>query len=121
MVTISEFTSVKPFVLVEPGCPSLSAARVADVVGSLPAPRPAAAAAVTATPWTAAVLARPQGRVEATGVGYAGPAAAKRRGVDRDLPRAAASVDRLIGTNGKQQDQNHLMSRRDPRPWRPPA
>ncbi len=119
MVTISEFISVKPFVLVEPGCPSLSAARIADVVGSLPALRPAAA--VTATPWTAAALARPQSRVEATGVGYAAPATAKRRGVDRDLPRGTASVDRFIGTNGKQQDQNHLMSRRDPRPWRPPA
>ncbi|MGH3414931.1 MAG: hypothetical protein ACRDSS_00550 [Actinocrinis sp.] len=107
---------MKPFVLAEPGCPSLSAAPVTEVVYT-PALRPAAAAA---TPWSAA-LVRPKSRVEAIGAGYAAPAAAARRGVDSELPSGMAGVERPIGTNGKQQDQNHLMSRRDPRSWRPPA
>ena len=61
-------------------------------------------------------------------VGYAAPAGAEtRRGVDgigRDVPRGDAAETRLNGINGttgKQQDQLHLMSRRDPRTWRPPA
>jgi hypothetical protein len=81
-------------------------------------------ALTAAASWTA-VLARPTSRVAATGVGYAGPAGAEtRRGTDgRDVPSGTAAGKRFIGTNGngKQQDQLHLMSRRDPRSWRPPA
>jgi hypothetical protein len=81
-----------------------------------------------ATPSGAVVTARPQSRVEATGAGYAAPAAADRRrevdGSGRDVLGGDAAGTRFIGTNdtnGKQQDQLHLMSRRDPRTWRPPA
>lgn len=117
---------VEPFATVAPACPSLRENSVSKlpslaVFGS-PFSWPAAAAA------PAAVMARPKSRVEATGVGYADPAAAEtRRGVDgigRDVPRGMAAGTRLNGingTNGKQQDQLHLMSRRDPRSWRPPA
>lgn len=83
--------------------------------------------AVAAAPSWTAVLARPTSRVEATGVGYAAPAAAEtRRGADgpgHDVPSGTAAGKRFIGSNdyGKQQDQLHLMSRRDPRSWRPPA
>jgi hypothetical protein len=115
--------SVKPSVAVASACPPLWAAPLSGV------PAIASWSAVTGTSavWTAA-LARPKSRVEATGVGYAAPAAAgARRGADRpgrDVPGGTAVETRFIGTNGsngKQQDQLHLMSRRDPRTWRPPA
>ena len=86
------------FATVPPARLSLWAAPVSD------APAPS---------WPVAV-ARPKSRVEATGVGYAAPAA---------VPSGTAAGTRFIGSNGngKQQDQLHLMSRRDPRSWRPPA
>lgn len=114
------FTAVKPSDALLPACPSLWAAPVTDVPVFAIASRSAVAAAPS---WTA-VLARPTSRVAATGVGYAGTAAAgTRRGVDRErgVLGGTAVGTRFIGTNGKQQDQLHLMSRRDPRPWRPPV
>jgi hypothetical protein len=121
--TINDLMAVKPSVAILPACPPLWATPVSG------APAIASWSAVTgiAAAWTAA-LARPKSRVEATGVGYAALAAADaRRGVDgsgRDVPGGTAVETRFIGTNGsngKQQDQLHLMSRRDPRTWRPPA
>lgn len=123
---------VEPFATVAPACPSLrensallqnSAAKLPGfAVFGFPLSWPAAAAA------PAAVTARPKSRVAATGVGYAGPDAAETRrevdGIGRDVPRGMAGETRLNGingTNGKQQGQLHLMSRRDPRSWRPPA
>ena len=128
---------VEPFATVAPACPSLrensaltrsALVRNSALVENFAAAQnpvsklrslvfsesmrswPAAAAASSA-----AVTARPQGRVEATGVGYAAPAAAETRlGAD-------GIGTGINGTNGKQQDQLHLMSRRDPRSWRPPA
>ncbi len=117
----SQVTAI-PSASVLPACPSLSyaGATFAPTAASL---RSAAAAQV----WAGA-LARPQGRVEAIGAGYAAaPAvAAKRRGVDRDVNGVTAGSKRVIGGNGttgttQQQDQLHLMSRRDPRTWRPPV
>lgn len=107
------------FATVPPARLSLWAAPVSNV------PALASRSAVAAAPsWAAIAVARPKSRVEATGVGYAAPAGAEtRRGVDgsdRDVPSGTAGK-RFIGTNGKQQDQLHLMSRRDPRSWRPPA
>jgi len=101
------FMAVTPFAVVARACPSPSA---------VPGPETA-----VATPWSA-VMARPRSGAEATGVGYAagGTVIATRRGLDRD----ALSGKRHTGTTGKQinqQDQLHLMSRRDPRTWRPPA
>jgi len=109
---------VEPFATVVPACPSPqensallenSASKLRSLVFSDSVRSWSAAAAAS----SAAVTARPKSRVEATGVGYAAPAAAEtRRGVD------GIGIN---GTNGKQQDQLHLMSRRDPRSWRPPA
>jgi hypothetical protein len=91
------FIAVTPFAPVMPACPS-----------TVPAPRTVLAGWPTGPAATARLV----------GAGYA---AAKRRGVDRDVP----SGTRFIGTNGTteqyKQDQLHLMSRRDPRTWRPPA
>jgi hypothetical protein len=108
-----------PSLTVLPACPSLS-----DVAATF---APAALRSTAAQTWAGA-LARPQGRVEATGVGYAAaPAvAAKRRGVDRDVNGSTTANGKRVIANGttgttKQQDQLHLMSRRDPRPWRPPV
>ena len=128
------FVAVKPFATVTPACLPLRDNSVSgnSVSGSSVSTVPSFVSSDLAFSWpaaTAAVLtavtARPQGRVEATGVGYAAPAGAdKRRGVDgigRDVPSGMATGTRLSGTNGKQQDQLHLMSRRDPRTWRPPA
>jgi hypothetical protein len=81
-----------------PACPQLSAP----------------AATVTPAPFNAAAAAPL----------WAVAAAAKRRGVDRDVPAATAYGKRVIGgyaTTSNQQDQLHLMSRRDPRTWRPPV
>ena len=120
MRTINEaFLTVKPFATVLPACPMTSA---------VPAPGTLAVAsrpAVAAPLWSAA-LARPKSGVVGTGVAYAagalGAAIVSRRGIDRDVPNGTANGERFIGTNGnKQQDQLHLMSRRDPRTWRPPA
>ncbi len=122
MRTTSEFfAAVKPSVTALPTCLTLWATPVSDVPAFAIASRPAVAAVPS---WTAA-LARPTSRVAATGVGYAATAVAgTRRGVD-DRGRGAldgtAAGTRFIGSNGKQQDQLHLMSRRDPRSWRPPA
>jgi len=118
---------VEPFATVAPACLPLRESSVSKlpgfVVADFASSWPAAAAASSAV-----VTARPKNRVEATGVGYAAPAGAEtRRGADaigRDVPSGMAAGTRLIGTNGtngKQQDQRHLMSRRDPRSWRPPA
>jgi hypothetical protein len=110
------FMAVTPFAAVARACPSPSA---------VPAPESVVTAVrsvvVATTPWSA-VVARPWSGVEATGAGYAagGLGIATRRGVDRD----ALGAKRSSGMNGKQnqlQDQLHLMSRRDPRTWRPPA
>jgi hypothetical protein len=79
---------------------------------------------VVAAPQGTVVLARPKARIDATGVGYGAGwlVAATRRGVERDLPNGTANGKRFIGTNSTtQQGQLHLMSRRDPRTWRPPA
>jgi hypothetical protein len=109
------YPAMTSFALAVSACPPSSAVSAPETV--VIAARPAAA-----TLWSA-VTARPRGGVEATGVGYAagGIGNAKRRGLDRD----ALSGKRFIGTNGtqnkQQQDQLHLMSRRDPRTWRPPA
>ena len=117
---------VEPFATVAPACPSPRENSVSLENSALPQNSasklrsfvfsdsvrswPVAAAASSAV-----VTARPKSRVEATGVGYAAPAAAEtRRGVD------GIGIG-SNGTNGKQQDQLHLMSRRDPRSWRPPA
>jgi hypothetical protein len=109
------FMAVTPFAVVARACPSPSALPAPETV--VTAVRPA----VAATPWSA-VAARPWSGVEATGAGYAagGTVIATRRGLDR----GALGGKRYIGVNGKQnnqQDQLHLMSRRDPRTWRPPA
>jgi hypothetical protein len=110
------FTAVTPSAVVMPACPPPSAVPAPGTV--VLAARPA----VAATLWSA-VAARPRSGVEATGAGYAAGEVgiATRRGLDRD----ALSGKRFIGTNGtqnkQQQDQLHLMSRRDPRTWRPPA
>lgn len=132
MRTLNALVKVQPFATVTPACPSLrenSASKLrSSVVSDFASSWPAAAAASSAV-----VTARPQSRVEATGVGYtavgyAAPAGAETRrevdGIGRDVPSGTAVGTRLIGTdgtNGKQQDQLHLMSRRDPRSWRPPA
>lgn len=95
-----------------PVCPSLS-----DVAVTFASTALSLSYAAT-RPWAGA-SARPQGRVEATGAGYAAAAlaaAAKRRGVDRDVIGAVGTTQQ-----SKQQDQLHLMSRRDPRTWRPPV
>lgn len=125
MRTLNALVEVQPFATVTPACPSLRETSVSKL--------PSLIVADYASSWPAAaspaiVTARPKSRVEATGVGYAAPAGAEtRRGVDaigRDVPSGATAGTRLIGTNGtngKQQDQLHLMSRRDPRTWRPPA
>lgn len=104
----------------------LSKSSVSSTLSPVFAPALSWPAAATAP--VAVATARPKSRVEATGVGYAAPAGAEtRRGVDgigRDVPRGDAAETRLNGingTNGKQQDQLHLMSRRDPRTWKPPA
>jgi hypothetical protein len=123
----SPLSRVESFATVAPACPSLREKSVSKlpsfVVRDFVSSWPAAAAASSAV-----VTARPKSRVEATGVGYAAPAAAETRrevdGIGRDVPRGMTAGTRLInlnGTNGKQQDQLHLMSRRDPRSWRPPA
>lgn len=135
----STITSVtKPFATVAPACPpprntSVTVASASNFSAVLNGAdlvfQPVASWRVTATAApAAAVTARPKSRVEGTGVGYAAPAAADlRRGVDeavRGVPGGMAAGTRFIGTgdtNGKQQDQLHLMSRRDPRTWRPPA
>jgi hypothetical protein len=102
--------------VVVPACPLPSIVPVPET--AVAAARPA----VAATLWSA-VTARPKSGAEATGVGYAagGIGTSARRGLDRD----ALGGKRFIGTNGtqnkQQQDQLHLMSRRDPRTWRPPA
>ena len=110
------YTAVTPFAVVARACPSPSA---------VPAPETVVTAVrsvvVATTPWSA-VVARPWSGVEATGVGYAagGTVVVARRGLDRD----ALGGEARSGMNGKQiqqQDQLHLMSRRDPRTWRPPA
>lgn len=110
-----------PSAAVLPACPSLS-----DVAATF-APAALSLSSAAAQVWAGA-LVRPQGRVEATGVGYAAtPAvAAKRRGVDRDVDGSTTASGTSVIANGttgttKQQDQLHLMSRRDPRPWRPPV
>ncbi len=117
----SQVTAI-PSAAVLPACPSLS-----DVTATF-APAALSFRSAAEAPLWAGVSARPQGRVEANGAGYAAaPAiAAKRRGVDRDVYGVTAGSKRVIGGNGttgttKQQDQLHLMSRRDPRPWRPPV
>ena len=132
MWTINTLVKVQPFATVTPACPSLRESSVsklptpvfADLVSSWP---------VAAAASSAVVTARPKSRVEAIGVGYAATdyaasaGAETRREVDgfgRDVPSGMAAGTALIGTNGtngKQQDQLHLMSRRDPRSWRPPA
>jgi uncharacterized protein YdbL (DUF1318 family) len=111
-----------PSAAVLPPCPSLS-----DVAATFAPAALSSRFAADAQTW-AGVLARPQGRVQGTGAGYAAAApavAAKRREVDRDVNDSrTANGKRVIatGTTGsKQQDQLHLMSRRDPRPWRPPV
>ena len=77
---------------------------------------------------TNVLTAPPRTGVPATGVGYVGrpDAGAWRKG--REVLNAAAAIalgKRATGTAStkqiKQQDQLHLMSRRDPRTWRPPA
>jgi hypothetical protein len=107
---------VNPFVTAMPACLSLWDTPVSNV--------PTLVATRSVDSWSA----RPKSRVPATGVGYAAPAAAETRrevdGIGRDVPRGTAAGTRFTGTkgsNGKQQDQLHLMSRRDPRSWRPPA
>lgn len=122
--------AVKPFATVMPACLSLWDAPVSNVptlVATATRSVDSWSAAAAAPSWTA-VTARPKSRVPATGVGYAAPAAAETRrevdGIGRDVPRGTAAGARFTGTkgsNGKQQDQLHLMSRRDPRSWRPPA
>lgn len=110
-------TAVKPLAASLPACPALRESSVSNTLslGVLDSAFswPAAAAAISA-----AGTARPKSRVADTGLGYAAPVGAEtRRGADeigRDVPRGN-------GANGKQQDQLHLMSRRDPRTWRPPA
>jgi hypothetical protein len=126
-------TAVKPFAMVPPACMSLWESSVSSSSALSPVFTPALLWPAAAAAPVAAVTARPKSRVEAIGVGYAAvgyaaPAGAEtRRGVDgigRDVPRGNAAGTRLNGTNGtngKQQDQLHLMSRRDPRTWRPPA
>lgn len=111
-----------PSAEVLPACPLLS-----DVAATFAPAALSFRSAADAQTWAGA-LARPQGRVEGTGVGYAAAApavAAKRREVDRDVDGITASGKRVItnGTTGSsnQQDQLHLMSRRDPRLWRPPV
>lgn len=126
MRTLEPTFVTKPSVTVAPACPpplwDTSVPNAAGHVVRTVLSRPAAAAALS----SAAVTARPKSRVEGTGVGYATPADA-RRGADasgRDVPGGNAAGARFIGTNGtngKQQGQLHLMSRRDPRTWRPPA
>ena len=127
MWTINTLVKVPPFTTVTPACPSLRESSVSKlptpVFADFASSWPVAAAASSAV-----VTARPKSRVEATGVGYAAPAAAETRrevdGIGRDVPSGMAAGARLTGTdgtNGKQQDQLHLMSRRDPRSWRPPA
>ena len=110
------YPAMTSFALAVSACPPSSAVPAPETV--VIAARPV----VAATLWSA-VTARPWGAVEATGVGYAagGVGNPARRGLDRD----ALSGKRFIGTNStqnkQQQDQLHLMSRRDPRTWRPPA
>ena len=106
--------ATNPFAMVAPACPL-------PPTGAAPETAVATRPAVAATLWSA-VTARPKSGVEATGVGYAAGAlgTATRRGVDRDVLNGKS----FIGTDGKQskqQGQLHLMSRRDPRTWRPPA
>ncbi|MBS2963055.1 hypothetical protein KGA66_08370 [Actinocrinis puniceicyclus] len=94
--------TVVPSAVLLPACPSLS------VVAATVAPAALPLAAAPAPLWA---VAKPDG-------------IAKRRGVDRDVPGATAGAERVIGgyrTTSKQQDQLHLMSRRDPRTWRPPV
>ena len=99
-----------------PACSSLSAVPAPETVMTT------SRSAIVA-PRGTVVLARPKARVDATGVGYAAGwlGTATRRGVERDLVNGATDSKSFIRTNGKQQDQLHLMSRRDPRTWRPPA
>lgn len=122
-------TAVKPFAASLPTCPSLRESSVSSAL-SLVAFDPAFSWPAAAAGFPTAVTARPKSRVAAAGAGYAAPAGAEmRRGVDeigRDVPRGTAAgtrngTDGNNGINGKQQDQLHLMSRRDPRTWRPPA
>jgi hypothetical protein len=119
---------VKPFVTVAPACQSLLDTSVSSVPALVATRSVDSWSAAAATASWMAVTARPKSRVPATGVGYAAPAIAEtRREVDeigRDVPRGTAAGMLFTGTkgsNGKQQDQLHLMSRRDPRSWRPPA
>lgn len=112
-----------PSVAVLSACPSLSDANATFASAALPS------RVTAATRSWAGAQARPQGRVEVVGAGYAAaPAVAvKRREVDRDVIGATAGSKRVVGGNGatgtaeQQQDQLHLMSRRDPRTWRPPV
>jgi hypothetical protein len=109
------FIPVTPFAVVARACPSPSVPAPLTVVTAV------RSVVVATTPWSA-VVARPWSGVEATGAGYAagGLGVATRSGLDRD----ALGGERRNGMNGKQidqQDQLHLMSRRDPRTWRPPA
>lgn len=124
MMTLNEslVTRASVSAVVLPACPPLS-----DLSATF-APAALSFRSAAQAPLWAGVAARPQGRVEAIGAGYAAaPAiAAKRRGVDRDVYGATADGKRVIGANGTtgsttQQDQLHLMSRRDPRLWRPPV
>jgi hypothetical protein len=109
--------TVQPSAAVLPACPSLSAAPAPESVMT-------ASRSIAAAPLGTVALARPKARVDATGVGYGAGwlVTATRRGVERDLPNGTANGKRFSGTTStKQQDQLHLMSRRDPRTWRPPA
>lgn len=110
-----------PSAVVLPVCPSLSDAAATFAPAALPL------SSAAAQVWAGA-LVRPQGRVEAIGAGYAAAPAVvvKRRGVDRDVNGSTTPNGKRVIANGttgttKQQDQLHLMSRRDPRPWRPPV
>jgi hypothetical protein len=112
------FTTVRPSMAVPQSCPTPASAA--------PTPRTVVSAAppVIAAPQGTTVLARQLAPAGATGVGNGYAAwlgTAKRRGVERDLANGAIDGKSFISTNGKQQDQLHLMSRRDPRSWRPPA
>jgi hypothetical protein len=109
-----------PFAAAMPACPSPTAVLARESAVTL-STRPVHAAAQGTTVLTETA----HGRVPATGVGYAGrPDARVWREIRRDVPNAAAQGfggNGTTGTTSKQQDQLHLMSRRDPRTWRPPA
>jgi hypothetical protein len=100
--------TTKPFGVVAAACPSPIAGPGLEFV-SVPA--------FAAQQWSADA-ARPASPVgnEATDAGYGNPiGSARPRGFGR---RPIGGTD---GVRGTTQELFHLMSRRDPRSWRPPA